>query len=77
MKYSLFISNTTMKLTSYENSIKFKGLQYQLRFKVIKGMKILLSPIYELLHEILKNNMPKKFFEYIRKAFFCSVDHIL
>lgn len=28
-----------MKLTSYENSLKFKGLQYQLRFKVIKGMK--------------------------------------
>jgi len=45
MKYSLLLSNTTMKLTSYENSLKFIGLQYQLRFEVIKGMKLLLSPI--------------------------------
>jgi len=77
MKYSLLISNTTMKLTSYENSLKFIGLQYQLRFEVIKRMKLLLSPIYELLHEVMKNNMPKKFLEYIRNEFFCRVDHIL
>lgn len=36
MKYSLLISNATTKLTSYENSLKFKGLQYKLGFKVIK-----------------------------------------
>jgi hypothetical protein len=54
MKFSLLISDTTMKLTSYKNSLK------------LKGMKLLLSPIYEI-HEVMKNNMPKKFLEYIRK----------
>jgi len=51
---SLLISNTTMKLISYENSFKFKGLQYQLRFDVLRSSKEwnYCCPRYELLHEV-------------------------